>query len=756
MKNNYLLMLLLTLVLGGAKAQNTKRDAFVKNLMAKMTIEEKIGQLNLLTGGEATTGTAVSTDVESKIVAGKIGGLFSISTPQKIRKVQELAMKSRLKIPVIIGMDVIHGYRTTFPIPLGISATWDLSLVEKSARIAAQEATADGICWTFSPMVDIARDPRWGRIAEGSGEDAFLGSKIAAAMVKGYQGKDLKANNTMMSCVKHFALYGAAEGGRDYNTTDMSRIRMYNEYLPPYKAAIDAGAGSIMASFNEIDGIPATANKWLLTDLLRKQWGFKGFVVTDYTGNNEMIDHGLGDLQTVTYKALTAGTDMDMVGEGFLTTLKKSLDEKKVSLAEIDRACRLILEAKYDLGLFEDPFRYCDENRAKNEIFTAENRAFAREIATKSFVLLKNKNNVLPLISPKSIALIGPLVNNKENMGGTWAVSENRGNSLTLYDGLKNALGESTQIKMARGTNIYSDPVLDANASPFGKSTGRENRSDEVMLKEAVEAAKASEIIVLALGESAEMSGESSSRSKIGLPENQQKLLSELSKLGKPLVLVIFTGRPLVLETESQQADAILNVWFAGSEAGNAMADVLIGKVNPSGKITASFPRNEGQIPVYYNHKNTGRPHSGKPGFEKFRSNYIDVPNSPLYPFGYGLSYTTFEYGDLKLDKSSITENQKIKVSVDVKNTGNYDGEEVVQLYIRDLVGSVARPVKELKGFQKVLIRKGETKTVKFEIGVEELKFYNSDLKWVAEKGDFQVMVGTNSDDVKKANFILK
>ncbi|MCA0366187.1 MAG: beta-glucosidase BglX [Bacteroidetes bacterium] len=756
MKNNFLLVLLLTLVMGATNAQNTKRDVFIKNLMTKMTIDEKIGQLNLLTGGEATTGTAVSTDVESKIVAGKIGGLFSISTPQKIRKVQELAMKSRLKIPVIIGMDVIHGYRTTFPIPLGISATWDMSLVEKSARIAAQEATADGICWTFSPMVDIARDPRWGRIAEGSGEDAFLGSKIAAAMVKGYQGKNLKANNTMLSCVKHFALYGAAEGGRDYNTTDMSRIRMYNEYLPPYKAALDAGAGSIMASFNEIDGIPATANKWLLTDLLRKQWGFKGFVVTDYTGNNEMIDHGLGDLQTVTYKALAAGTDMDMVGEGFLTTLKKSLAEKKVTMAEIDRACRLILEAKYDLGLFEDPFRYCDENRAKNEIFTAENRAFAREIASKSFVLLKNKNNVLPLNSPKSIALIGPLVNNKENMGGTWAVSENRGNSLTLYDGLKNALGESTQINMARGTNIYSDPVLDANASPFGKSTGRENRSDEDMLKEAVDAAKSSEVIVLALGESAEMSGESSSRSKIGLPENQQKLLAELSKLGKPLILVIFTGRPLVLETESQQADAILNVWFAGSEAGNAMTDVLLGKVNPSGKITASFPRNEGQIPVYYNHKNTGRPHSGKPGFEKFRSNYLDVPNTPLYPFGYGLSYTTFQYGDLKLDKASITENQKIKVSVDVKNTGNYDGEEVVQLYIRDLVGSVARPVKELKGFEKVLIRKGETKTVNFEIGVEDLKFYNSDLKWLAEKGDFQVMVGTNSDDVKKANFVLK
>lgn len=756
MKNNFLLVLLLTLVMGATNAQNTKRDVFIKNLMTKMTIDEKIGQLNLLTGGEATTGTAVSTDVESKIVAGKIGGLFSISTPQKIRKVQELAMKSRLKIPVIIGMDVIHGYRTTFPIPLGISATWDMSLVEKSARIAAQEATADGICWTFSPMVDIARDPRWGRIAEGSGEDAFLGSKIAAAMVKGYQGKDLKANNTMLSCVKHFALYGAAEAGRDYNTTDMSRIRMYNEYLPPYKAALDAGAGSIMASFNEIDGIPATANKWLLTDLLRKQWGFKGFVVTDYTGNNEMIDHGLGDLQTVTYKALAAGTDMDMVGEGFLTTLKKSLAEKKVTMAEIDRACRLILEAKYDLGLFEDPFRYCDENRAINEIFTLENRAFAREIATKSFVLLKNKNNVLPLNSPKSIALIGPLVNNKENMGGTWAVSENRGNSLTLYDGLKNALGESTQINMARGTNIYSDPVLDANASPFGKSTGRENRSDEDMLKEAVDAAKSSEVIVLALGESAEMSGESSSRSKIGLPENQQKLLAELSKLGKPLILVIFTGRPLVLETESQQADAILNVWFAGSEAGNAMTDVLLGKVNPSGKITASFPRNEGQIPVYYNHKNTGRPHSGKPGFEKFRSNYLDVPNTPLYPFGYGLSYTTFQYGDLKLDKASITENQKINVSVDVKNTGNYDGEEVVQLYIRDLVGSVARPVKELKGFEKVLIRKGETKTVNFEIGVEDLKFYNSDLKWVAEKGDFQVMVGTNSDDVKKANFVLK
>jgi beta-glucosidase len=737
-------------------AQNTKRDQFVASLMKKMTIDEKLGQLNLLVGGEATTGSVVSSNVESKLKAGKVGGVFSLSSPEKTRKAQELALQSRLKIPAIFGMDVIHGYRTMFPIPLGMSATWDMDLIEKSARMAAQEATADGIFWTFSPMVDICRDPRWGRASEGSGEDVFLGSKIAAAMVKGYQGKNLADKNTMLACVKHFALYGAAEGGRDYNTTDMSRVRMYNEYLPPYKAALDAGAGSIMASFNEIDGIPATANKWLLTDLLRKEWGFKGFVVTDYTGNNEMIDHGIGDLQTVTAKALRAGSDMDMVGEGFLNTLKKSLVEEKVTQAEIDRAVRLILNAKYDLGLFEDPFRYCDENRAKTEIYNDETRAFSREVATKSFVLLKNKNNVLPLNTSQKIAVVGPLINNKENMAGTWSVSETRTNSITLMEGLRNALGEKTEILQARGANIYSDPVMDANAAMFGKTTGRDNRSDEELLFEAVRVAKDADVIVAALGESAEMSGESSSRSQIDIPENQRNLLKALVKTGKPVVLVLFTGRPLVLTWENENVDAILNVWFAGTEAGNAIADALYGKVNPSGKLSMSFPRNEGQIPVYYNHKNTGRPHSGKPGYEKFRSNYLDVTNEPLFPFGYGLSYTTFEYGDIKLDKTSMTESQQIKVSVEVKNTGSYDGEEVVQLYIRDKVGTNTRPVKELKDFKKVLIKKGESRTVEFTVRVDNLKYYTNELQYIAEKGVFEAMIGGDSDRVKKVEFVLK
>lgn len=738
----------------GLFAQN--KDQFISDLMGKMTIEEKIGQLNLVTGGEATTGAAVSTGVEQKIVAGQIGGIFSLSTPQKVRKAQELAMKSRLKIPILFGMDVIHGYRTAFPIPLGLAASWDLAMIEKSARLAATEATADGIAWTFSPMVDICRDPRWGRIAETSGEDPYLGSKIGAAMVKGYQGDgSFKENNTMLACVKHFALYGAAEAGKDYNTTDMSLVRMYNEYLPPYKAAIDAGAGSVMASFNDINGTPATANKWLLTDLLRGHWGFKGLVVSDYTGVNELIDHGLGNLQTVSAKALRAGTDMDMVGEGYLTTLKKSLDEGKITLAEINRACRRVLEAKYDLGLFSDPYKFCSDERAKNEIYTAETRAFARESATKSMVLLKNSGKVLPLNKTQKIAVIGPLVNNKENMGGTWAVSENRNNSITLLEGLKANI-PSSQILTARGANIYSDPVMDANAAMFGKTTGRDSRTDEEMVKEAVEIAKKSDIIVAALGESAEMSGEASSRSNIDIPENQVKLLKALKEIGKPIVLVLFTGRPLTIDWENKNMDAILNVWFAGSEAGNAITDVLYGKVNPSGKLPVTFPRNVGQIPIYYAHKNTGRPHSGKPGFEKFRSNYLDVSNTPLYPFGYGLSYTTFEYGDVKVDKTEMDNNGRFNVSVDIKNTGNFDGEEIVQLYIRDIEGSVTRPLKELKDFSKVMLKKGETKTVNFSIGAEKLGYYYQDLELNAEPGEYEIMVGPNSVETKSVRVKLK
>lgn len=740
-------------------SQNTsKKEQFIRNLMQKMTLDEKIGQLNLLTGGEATTGSSVSTGVEEKIKAGNVGGIFSLSSPAKIRKTQEIAMKnSRLKIPIVFGMDVIHGYKTVFPIPLALSCTWDMDLIEKSARTAAQEATADGICWTFSPMVDISRDPRWGRISEGSGEDVYLGSQIAKAMVRGYQGKDLSQNNTMAACVKHYALYGAAEAGRDYNTTDMSRIRMYNEYLPPYKAAIDAGASSIMASFNEIDGIPATANRWLLTDVLRKEWGFKGLVVTDYTGINEMTNHGLGDLQTVSSKALNAGIDMDMVGEGFLTTLKKSLAEKKVTLQEINRACYKTLEMKYDLGLFEDPYKYCDENRAKTEILTPATRLSARNAAAKSFVLLKNDNNILPLAKKGTIALIGPLADNKENMGGTWSISGDLTQNITVLEGIKNAVGTNANIITARGSNIFSDAKLDEDAAIFGKSTHRDNRTDAEMIDEAVKMAEKSDVIVTALGESAEMSGESSSRSDITIPENQRNLLKALLKTGKPVILLLFTGRPLALTWENENVPVILNTWFGGTETGNAVADVLFGLTNPAGKLTTSFPRNVGQIPIYYNHKNTGRPVDiDAKGFQKFRSNYMDVPNSPLYPFGYGLSYTKFTYGEISLSKNKMNASEKIEVNVAVTNTGNYDGEETVQLYIQDLMGSVTRPVKELKGFKKIFLKKGESQTVNFTISIEDLKFYNTDLKYLAESGDFNVFIGTNSRDVKKASFALK
>lgn len=738
-----------------------KREAFVVALMKKMTLDEKLGQLNLVTGGEATTGSAVSTDVESKIKAGKIGGIFSISTPSRIRKAQELAVNnSRLKIPMIFGMDVIHGYRTLFPVPLAMSATWDLAAIEKMARISAIEASADGICWTFSPMVDIARDPRWGRIVEGSGEDPYLGSQIARAMVKGYQGNGYAQTNTIMSCVKHFALYGAAEAGRDYHTTDMSKVRMYNEYLPPYKAALDAGAGSIMASFNEIDGVPATANKWLLTDLLRRQWGFKGLVVSDYTGVTEMVNHGLGDVQTVAAKALMAGNDMDMVSESFVNTLGKSLKEQKVTLAQIDLACRRVLEMKYDLGLFTDPYRYCDENRAKTEIFTAANRAEARKTAGKSFVLLKNANQTLPLAKKGTIALIGPLGDNKENMAGTWSVSGDFTQCVSVEQGIKNVAGSNVTILKARGANIYSDARLEANVSIFGKPTYRDNRSDADMIAEAVATAQKADVVVAALGEAAEMTGEASSRSDIGIPENQRDLLKALVKTGKPVVLVLFTGRPLALQWEHDNLPAILNVWFGGTEAGNAVADVLFGDVNPSGKLSATFPRNAGQIPIYYSYKNTGRPYGGNGvDFAKFQSNYLDVPNSPLYPFGHGLSYTKFEYSTVTLSKNTLamaTPSDKITVSVTVSNTGNFDGEEVVQLYIRDKVRSITPPIKELKGFQKIALKKGESKTVTFSLGVEDLKFYNSELKFVAEPGEFVVFVGTSSSEVKEAGFTLK
>ena len=751
----YLVLFLLTFSVTAQTPRDAKMDRFVSELMKKMTLQEKLGQLNLPGAGDITTGQASSSDIAQKIKDGKVGGLFNIKSVEKIKDVQRIAVEnSRLKIPLLFGMDVIHGYQTVFPIPLGLSSSWDMNLIRQSARIAGVEASADGINWTFSPMVDISRDPRWGRVSEGSGEDPYLGSEIAKAMVQGYQGDDLSKNNTIMACVKHFALYGAAEAGRDYGTTDMSHIRMYNEYFPPYKAAVDAGVGSVMTSFNEVDGIPASANKWLMTDVLRKQWGFAGMVVTDYTAINEMIDHGMGDLQTVSALALKAGVDMDMVGEGFLSTLEKSLKEGKVTQQQIDLACRRILEAKYMLGLFDDPYRYCDVQRSKTEVFTDAHRKIARQTAAESFVLLKN-DKVLPLKKGGTIALIGPLADAKENMTGTWSVAADNSKSIALLEGLKEVAGSQTKVLYAKGSNLTADSLLEERATMFGKSLRRDKRPADVILKEALAVAAKSDVIVAALGEAAEMSGESSSRTNIEIPGIQKQLLEALLKTGKPVVLVLFTGRPLALKWENEKVPAILNVWFGGSEAGHAISDVLFGDVNPSGKLTATFPQNVGQVPLFYNHKNTGRPLPEGKWFQKFRSNYLDVSNDPLYPFGYGLSYTTFKYGEVKLSDASLKPGGSITATVTLTNTGSREGKEVVQMYLRDMVGTVTRPVKELKGFQKISLKAGESKSISFKITEEDLKFYNSDLKFVAEPGDFKVFVGTNSRDVAEATFKL-
>lgn len=726
---------------------------FILKLMSKMTLEEKIGQLNLPGAGDIVTGQASNSDIGKNIAEGRVGGLFNVKSARKIRELQRIAIeKSRLKIPLIFGMDVIHGYQTEFPIPLALSCSWDMNLIQRTARIAATEASADGICWTFSPMVDIARDPRWGRIAEGAGEDPYLGSQVARAMVKGYQGDDLSKNNTIMACVKHFALYGAAEAGRDYNTTDMSRVRMYNEYLPPYKAAIEAGAGSVMSSFNEIDGIPASGNKWLLTDLLRKQWGFKGFVVTDYTAINEMTAHGIGDIQQVSTLALHAGVDMDMVGEGFLNTLAKSLKEGKISIGEINNACRLVLEAKYKLGLFDDPYKYCDEKRATTDILTEYNIQTAREAAEQSFVLLKNDHHLLPLKRTGTIAVVGPMANSKENMMGTWSVAADYSKPISMLECLKNAAGKNVHFVYAKGANFSEDSTFEARVSVFGKPSNRDSRPAHVLIDEAVAAASKSDIIIAAVGETAEMSGESSSRSDIDLPQSQKDLLKALVKTGKPVIMVLFTGRPLAIKWEQENVPSILNVWFGGIQAGNAIADVIFGDVDPSGKLSTTWPQTLGQVPIYYNHKNTGRPLGEGKWFEKFRSNYLDISNEPLYPFGFGLSYTNFKYSDFTLSNKSLKGSQTLTVSVKVTNTGEIEGKEVVQLYIRDVVGSITRPVKELKGFQKIDLKAGETQQVTFKITTEDLKFYNSELKYDWEAGDFTIMVGGNSNDVSTAN----
>lgn len=766
MNKKYSLLILLALLLPlGLQAQKPPQDMdrFLDNLLKRMTLEEKIGQLNLPVTGEITTGQAKSSDIAAKIKRGEVGGLFNLKGVDKIRDVQRLAVEnSRLGIPLLFGMDVIHGYETIFPIPLGLSCTWDIPAIEESARIAAVEASADGISWTFSPMVDISRDPRWGRVSEGSGEDPFLGALIARAMVRGYQGKDMSRNDEIMACIKHFALYGAAEAGRDYNTVDMSRQRMFNDYMLPYQAGVEAGAGSVMASFNEVEGVPATANKWLMTDVLRGAWGFNGFVVTDFTGISEMIEHGIGDLQTVSARAINAGVDMDMVSEGFIGTLKKSVEEGKVSVETVNTACRRILEAKYKLGLFDNPYKYCDLKRPARDIFTKEHRAAARKIAGESFVLLKNEGlsptlaPVLPLSPTGTIAVIGPLANTRSNMPGTWSVAAVLDKSPSLVEGLTEWVGNQGKILYAKGSNLIGDAAYEERATMFGRSLNRDNRTDQQLLDEALKIASQADVIVAALGESSEMSGESSSRTNLNLPDVQHTLLEALLKTGKPVVLVLFTGRPLVLNWEQEHVPAILNVWFGGSEAGPAIGDVLFGAVNPGGKLTMTFPKSVGQIPLYYAHKNTGRPLKEGKWFEKFRSNYLDVDNDALYPFGYGLSYTTFRFSDITLNRSSIGMDYELVASVTVTNTGDRAGSEVVQLYIRDLVGSVTRPVKELKGFEKIYLQPNESRTVRFTIAPEMLKFYNADLKFVAEPGDFDVMIGPDSRNVKTARFTLR
>jgi len=735
-------------------AEKARMDAFITELMGKMTLDEKLGQLNLPPSDDIVTGQAIDSNIGAAVAAGKVGGTFNIKGAAKIRELQRIAVEeSRLGIPLLLGMDVIHGYETVFPIPLALSCSWDMDAIERSARVAAVEASAAGVNWTFSPMVDISRDPRWGRMAEGAGEDPYLGSQIASAMVRGYQG-DLKNNDEILACVKHFALYGASEAGRDYNTVDMSRSRMYNEYFAPYKAAVDEGAATVMTSFNLVDGVPATENKWLLDDVLRGQWGFDGMVVTDYGSIGEVSVHGLENLPEASARALDAGTDMDMCSFGFIGTLKQSVENGTVPMENIDKAVRRILEAKYRLGLFENPYKFNDTKREKTHIYTKEHRADARRIAAETFVLLKNDGKVLPLAKKGKVALIGPMANTASNMPGTWSVAADFSKYKTLKQGFEDALKGKAELLYAKGSNVYADPELEKAVTLFGREM-RDPRSEDELLAEALKVAAEADVIVAALGEASESSGESSSKTDLTLPDTQRRLLEKLLATGKPVVMLNFSGRPTVLEWETRNVPAILNVWFGGSEAADAIADVVFGDVNPSGKLTATMPVNVGQIPVYYNHFNTGRPKDpANPAYQKYRSNYIDAPNKPLYPFGFGMSYTDFAYTDFTLDSDSMNSNDgKITASVTVTNTGDRAGDEIVQFYIRDVAGSVARPVKELKHFERIHLEPGKSKTVNFTITPEDLKFYNYNLDYVVEPGTFKVMAGPDSERLASLDF---
>lgn len=736
-------------------------STFIDQLMAKMTLGEKIGQLNLVSSWGFRSAMKQNSKEEnlSMVRNGEIGAFYGFKDVAEMTRLQKMAVeKGKTHIPYFFGMDVIHGFETTFPIPLALSTSWDLPMIEQSARIAAKEAKALGVSWVFSPMVDICRDARWGRIAEGAGEDPYLGGEIAKAYVKGYEGEGV------MTCVKHFALYGGAEAGRDYNTVSMSRLDMMNGYMRPYQEAIKAGASSFMTALNEFEGIPATCNRYLLHDLLRSSWGFKGFVVTDATAIQEIQNHGLGDLQQASALALKAGVDMDMNSNGFVGALKKSLAEGRVTMQEIDQACRRILEAKYKLRLFDNPYRFLDPTQKAKCVYTKETRAFARKAAQECQVLLKNEDHLLPLSKNAKIALIGPLGNRRDDMQGTWSVSSHQNETVTILQGIKEALAPNGSVTYCEGSWLVEDSVLEQKLRtnilgfliPNYKPEAVHQRPLQEMIDEAVKTARNADVVVAALGESSTMNGEGASRSDITIPQPQRQLLEALYNTGKPIVLLLSTGRPLALEWENTHLPAILCTWALGDQAGHAIADILFGDVSPSAKLTTSFPRSVGQCPIYYNHMNTGRPWPDDKTYQKFTSCYIDVLNSPLYPFGYGLSYTTFSYGKMRLDHNTMSEDGEIKVSVDVTNSGSMDADEVVQLYIRDLVASVSRPVKELKDFQRVSLKAGETKTVTFTINAEKLKFYNSNLKWVCEPGDFQVMVGPNCRDVQTETFTME
>lgn len=739
MKKRYLLLVFATF--GMSISAQKSVDQKATELLSKMTLEEKIGQLVQYSGFAYATGpqNSNSATVLDEIKKGKVGSMLNVAGAEETRSFQQLALQSRLKIPLLFGQDVIHGYRTTFPVNLGQAASWDLGLIEKSERIAATEASAYGIHWTFAPMVDIARDPRWGRVMEGSGEDTYLGTKIGLARINGFQGKGLGNIDAIMACAKHFAAYGAAVGGRDYNSVDMSLRQLHETYLPPFKAAAEAGVATFMNSFNDINGIPATANKYILRDLLKDQWNYKGFVVSDWGSIGEMVPHGYAkDNKEAAERAILAGSDMDMESRAYMAELPALVKEGKVDVKFIDDATKRILIKKFEMGLFDDPYRFSNDKRQKEQTNNQENRKFGREFGSKSVVLLKNKTNILPLSRlTKTIALIGPFGKETTANHGFWSVpfKDDEQRIISQFDGIKNQLDKNSTLLYAKGSNV--------------------DDQDKSMFAEAVETAKKADVVIMTLGEGHAMSGEAKSRSNIHFSGVQEELLKEIAKTGKPIVLMINAGRPLVFDWAADHIPTIIYTWWLGTEAGNSIADVIFGSVNPGGKLPMTFPRAEGQIPIYYNHYNTGRPAKNNTD-RNYVSAYIDMDNDPKFPFGYGLSYTDFKYSDMVLSASNLKGNQTLSINVDVSNTGKYDGEEVVQLYIRDLFGKVVRPVKELKDFQKIFIKKGESKMVNFKLTPEDLKFYDDELKYDWEAGEFDIMIGTNSHDVqtKRINWV--